>query len=409
MHHYKLLLALPFLLFGPTIGISANSGFFVKGELTLTIPARQLLQSVTENPNVRFTIYVYRENPAGDLAYTKANIAEGRFEFPIPLSIPETDLFLRALHQRGLISTTDVRLTRAELEKLRNQSGNPILQGIVLTITTLTERYHHEMGKVDSLVHKLDFDQAIITLDLIQKEFLPAGEAFIYRVLQRRVEVLQAAFEHGIYVQEFDLPFLREFSEGQPAAALSPTHKYKLLLQYIRALRRSPYKATWRMSSGQSIADIVDEAFSQCIKAFLETDKDPKEATSIATEYLDHLNDTERYLKLVEIGGKYFDFVGFPEYNMKNYQIMAVVKTLVAMGDALAKGTNLNSYTVTEYLDEVKESSDAQKAWKTFMKYLERWKYFFPSGGTGLPSRRMHRYYEVGKLVIGSNGEDSNG
>ena len=82
---------------------------------------------------------------------------------------------------------------------------------------------------------------------------------------------------------------------------------------------------------------------------------------------------------------------------------------LVAMGDALAKGTNLNSYTVTEYLDVVKESSDAQKAWKTFMKYLERWKYFFPSGGTALPSRRMHRYYEVGKLVIGSKGEDSNG
>jgi hypothetical protein len=407
MNFYKFLLLLTFLLFYPTIGFTDNSGFYVKGEVTLTIPARKIFQKVTENPNEPFTIYVYRELPGRPIATTK-KVTLGNFEFQI-LSIPETDLLLRALHSRGLISATDVVLTRAELEKLRTQRGNPIVEGIVLTITTLTDRYYVEMKKLDNYVNELDFDQAFAQLELIKDDFLPDGQSFIYRVLQRRVEVLQAAFMHGVFVHEFELPFVREFSENGIAVTLPSTHKYKLLLQYIRAMRRSPYKSEWRMSNGKSIADINGEAFSLCIKAFLDTDQDPKEATIIAEEYLDFLNDTKQHLKLVEIGGKYFDFVNFPNYNLENYQRKAVVRTLVAMGDALAKGTYLNSYTESQYLDEVIDSIDAQKAWKTYMKYLERWNYFFPSDSKKLISRRIRRYYGVGKRVIGSTGEDNNG
>lgn len=408
MRYYKFMVLLAFVMLYRPIVVSANSGFFVRGELTLTIPARQLIKNISENPTEPFTIYVYRENTTNPPVYTK-DINLGRFEFPIPLSIPQTELLLRALHSHGLISTADVVLTRTELDKLRTQGGSPLLQGIVITITTMTERYYREMKNVDALVNKLEFHEALTLLKEIREQFLPVGDEFLYRVLQRRVEIIHSAFVHGKILDELDLPFVQEFSESSPAAALSATRQYKLLLQYIRAIRRSPYKSTWRMSTGKSIADTVEEAFTNCIHLFLETDKDPKEAAGLAQEYLNQLNDTERYFKLVEIGGKYFDFMQFPEHNLKDYQRRSIVATLVAMGDALAKGTKLNSYITTEYINEVKESADAQKAWKTYMKFLERWRQFFPDGSKKLVSQRVHRYYGVGKRVIdsiGGNGHD---
>lgn len=398
MLYRNILFLLAFMLVFRATSILATPGFFVQGELTLTIPARQLLKKISENPKDPFTIYVYQENSTKPPAYTK-DIELGQFRFPIPLSIPETDILLRALHGDGLISTKDVILTRAELENLRNQRGNPLLQGVVITITTLTERYFREMQTVDTLVNELRFHEALVLLKEIQEQFLPAGNEFLYRVLQRRVEIIHSAFMHGKILEELDLPFVHEFSEGFPAATLTPTQQYKLLLQYIRAVRKSPYKPTWQMSTGDRISDIVDEAFTKCIHSFLQTDRDPKEAAGLAQEYLNHLSDTNKYFKLVEIGGKYFDFMHFPEHNLKDYERKSIVVTLVAMGDALALGTNLNSFTTTEYVDEVKESSEAQKAWKIYMKHLEGWKKFFPSNSNKIVSRRVNRYYSVGKSI----------
>ncbi len=385
----------------PAIAISQGTGFWIRGELTVDMAAMNLLSSVSENPELPFTVNVYREDSERIPEYVK-RIRRGTFEELFPLSIPDTFFVMRALHDLGLISAKDLTVTREKLNNLRAQDGSPILKGIVITVTTKKKRYYYEMKEVDRLVAELQFNQALDLLDQIKVEYVPEGNEFIYRILQRWVEIIDAAFSHGKDLHEFQFRYVENFEEGGFAFNLSSTQKYKLLLQYIRALRKSHYKPTRRMATGQSISDMVGEAFTPCIDAFLDTGKDKKEATSIAMEYFGYLNDSEQYLKMVDIGGKYFDFVDFPEQNLMNYQREAVVKALVYMGDALASGTDMNSYTKTEYIDYHKDSTNVRESWNTYITFFNKWKYLFPKNSKKLISRRMRRYYEWGSTLLNS-------
>lgn len=400
MRHFIFLFLLSCLLLNPALGICHASGFYVTGELALTIPAQRVLETVKERPNEPFTIYVYTEHATLDPAYT-ANIKEvGRFTTLVPLNIPDTYLVLRALHKLGLISAEDFTLTQIDLAKLKDQKGSVQLKGIVITITTLIERYNKEMKEVNKFVAKMNFDQAFALLDRIQSGYLPAGEEFLYRVLQLRLQIMHAAFKHGKDVEASAMHFIQHFSEGKYAATFSPERKYTLLLQYIRALRSSPYKLTKLTATGDTIGDIIGKAFEECIAAFIQTDRDPKMAIPLANEYFDYLNDTGKHYELVENAGKYFDFANLPERHLKAYQRKMVVRTLIAMGHAIAKETELISYAPDEYITTIKVSDDAKRAWKTYMKYLTRWQYFFPEGSSNMNSRCVHRYYVIGQNVL---------